>query len=270
MTNLQESTLHFELSGAQVRLAALRRPGTKPAVLCLHGFGSTKEDYADLAFHPAFAGRGLALLDAPGFGESECDRPDLVSIPFLRDAAETAADRLGLEVFHLVGHSMGGLTALQLAARRPERVLSFANIEGNIAPEDCFLSRQIFEHPAETPQDFLQAFIERAKNRPEWSCRLYAAALPRKVRAEFVRPIFQSMVEISDNTPLMETFTGFAFPRMFVYGERNRSLSYLERLPGLGVELAEIPFSGHFPMYANPQALWARLADFFDTCDRGG
>nr|CCA86840.1 hypothetical protein RALSY_mp30152 [Ralstonia syzygii R24] len=33
------------------------------------------------------------------------------------------------------------------ASQWPDRVLSFANIEGNIAPEDGFLSRQIVDYP---------------------------------------------------------------------------------------------------------------------------
>jgi pimeloyl-ACP methyl ester carboxylesterase len=70
------------------------------------------------------------------------------------------------------------------------------------------------------------------------------------------------MVDLSDNAPLMAMFSGLSCPRAFVYGEQNRHLSYLGDLPGLGVEVVEIPFSGHFPMYANPPALWAAMADF--------
>ena len=34
-----------------------------------------------------------------------------------------------------------------------------------------------------------------------------------------------------------------------------------------GVQLAEIECSGHWPMYANPQALWARLGQFIDRSE---
>jgi pimeloyl-ACP methyl ester carboxylesterase len=44
---------------------------------------------------------------------------------------------LGIERFHLVGHSMGGLTALLLASQEPSPVLSFIDIEGNVAPQPC-------------------------------------------------------------------------------------------------------------------------------------
>jgi len=38
----------------------------------LHGFGSTKEDYVDLAYQPAFANRPFLAYDVPGCGETFC------------------------------------------------------------------------------------------------------------------------------------------------------------------------------------------------------
>jgi pimeloyl-ACP methyl ester carboxylesterase len=101
----------------------------------------------------------------------------------------------GIERFHLVGHSMGGLTALLLAHECPDRVLSFVDIEGNIAPEDCFLSRQIVDYPGNDPEAFFAAFIERARHAPAYASALYAESLRHKVRAGAVRGIFQSMVD---------------------------------------------------------------------------
>ena len=243
-------------------MAGLRRHGHRAPLVCLHGFGSSKEDYADLALRSDFEGRDLILLDAPGFGQSEIADPDALSIPFLKDAALDACDQLGLNRFHLSGHSMGGLTALLLAHENPARVLSFVDIEGNLAPEDCFLSRQIVEHPAETPEAFLEGFARRVSGRAEYGTRLYCAALPVKVQPRSVRPVFTSMVHLSDTEPLLEVMAGLSCPRMFVYGEQNRHLSYLPKLPDIGVETSEIAHSGHFPMYSNPPALWAVMADF--------
>lgn len=222
--------LNILVQGVPVRLAYLRREGTSPPLVCLHGFGSTKEDYADLALRPDFQGRDLILFDAPGCGASALDRPEDLSIPFLVDVAVAACDALGVGQFHLSGHSMGGLTGLMLAHSHRARVLSFFDIEGNVAPEDCFLSRQIIEHPADAPAAFLEGFIARVGSRPEFSSALYAAALPIKVRPASVGPIFKSMVELSDNTPLMEIMANLGCPRAFVYGEQNRHLSYLTRL----------------------------------------
>lgn len=75
-------------------------------------------------------------------------------IPFLVATAEVFLEHIKITRFHLMGHSMGGLTALYLAHRNPDRVLSFADIKGNLAPEDCFLSRQIFTFKSDDPEDF--------------------------------------------------------------------------------------------------------------------
>ena len=44
--------------------------------------------------------------------------------------------------------------------------------------------------------------------------------------------------------------------------DRNNTLSYLPRLAANGVVLAEIPHSGHFPMYSNAPEMWRRIATF--------
>ena len=59
------------------------------------------------------------------------------------------------------------------------------------------------------------------------------------------------MVDLSDNGHLLQRFLRLPFPRMFMYGEQNRRLSYLPTLADGGVELAEISESGHWPMYSN-------------------
>lgn len=258
-------TLHdlgLTVRGTAVKLSCLSRGGDGVATVFLHGFGSTKEDYADFAVHPAFTGRPFLAYDAPGCGDSHCDDLGLVSVPFLVDTALAALDAQGIGRFHLVGHSMGGLTALMLADRVPERVASFVDIEGNVAPEDCFLSRQIVQHPNEDPEEFFADFVARNYGTPHYSSRLYAASVRHKVRAGAVRGIFESMVDLSDNSGLMERFLGLPCPRMFMYGEQNRSLSYLPHLAAHGVELAEIPYSAHWPMYSNPVAMWERIATF--------
>ncbi|NWB96875.1 alpha/beta hydrolase [Pseudomonas gingeri] len=259
--------LPLVVEGVQLNVAALHREGTLAPIVFLHGFGSTKEDYADIERQAAFAGHPFVAYDAPGCGESQCADLSRISIPFLLQTALQVLEHFDIERFHLVGHSMGGLTALMLAHQFPERVLSFVDIEGNIAPEDCFLSRQIVDYPAEDPEVFFSAFIERTRQAPAYASALYSASLRHKVRAGAVRGIFQSMVDLSDNADLMGKFLGLKCPRMFMYGEQNASLSYLSPIQAQGVRLAPIEQCGHFPMYSNPIAMWREIADFQSGAD---
>ena len=252
----------FEIDGVSLDVSAMHREGASDPIVFLHGFGSTKEDYADIVRQKDLGSYPFLAIDAPGCGETVMSDLTKTSIPFLVKTALAAIDKAGFDRFHLVGHSMGGLASLMLASSFPERVLSFVNIEGNIAPEDCFLSRQIVDYPSDDPDAFLQEFIRRTRHSPAYSSALYAASLPFKVRAEAVRGIFESMVDLSDNAGLMDRFLGLKCPRLFVYGEQNKTLSYLADIEEQGVQLAEIPESGHFPMYSNAPVMWRKIAQF--------
>lgn len=259
--------LPLNVEGVELNISAIRRDGELAPILFLHGFGSTKEDYADIVRYATFAGHPFVAYDAPGCGETQCSDLSRISIPFLVNTALKVLESLGIERFHLVGHSMGGLTALMLAHQHPHRVLSFTDIEGNIAPEDCFLSRQIVDYPEADCERFFDDFIERTRHAPAYASALYAASLRHKVRAGAVPGIFQSMVELSDHGKLMEKFLGLPCPKMFMYGEQNASLSYLGHIQAHGVRLAEIPACGHFPMYSNPVLMWKEIAGLLGKVD---
>ncbi|MFP3517706.1 alpha/beta hydrolase [Pseudomonas sp. SIMBA_077] len=262
MTNTARFThqkLSLSIDGVQLQVAVISRSGPKAPILFLHGFGSTKEDYADITLQPAFDGHPFIAYDAPGCGETECADLSRVNIPMLVKTAQAVLAHFGVEQFHLVGHSMGGLTGLMLAHAAPERVLSFVDIEGNIAPEDCFLSRQIYDHSRDNDARFFRDFIERTRLAPDPASALYAASLAHKVRTGAVRGIFESMVELSDHCELMAKFLALPFPRQYMYGVTNAGLSYLGDIEKQGVQLACIPECGHFPMYSNPTLMWQHI-----------
>lgn len=266
-SKLQPFRLPLTIGETRIDLAGMYRDGIGTPLVFLHGFGSTKEDYADVVQQPMLAERPVLAYDAPGCGATTCSDLTALSIPFLvRVAGEVLAARR-IERFHLVGHSMGGLTGLLLADQDPTRVASFIDIEGNLAPEDCFLSRQIVSHAHPDPAGFFDEFRERVWRSRYHSSSLFASGLDHKVRVDAVRPIFESMVDLSDHGDLMRRFLALPLPRMFMYGEQNNTLTYLPGLADNGVELAEIPHSAHFPMYSNPPQMWSRITDFVLRAD---
>jgi pimeloyl-ACP methyl ester carboxylesterase len=265
MNEFEKKKIPLNVDGTKLNIAAIfRRSGKKAPIVFWHGFGSTKEDYADIVRQEGLDDYPFLAFDAPGCGDTDC--PDLakVSIQFQVQTALKVLAHEGIDTFHLVGHSMGGLGALVLAHANPSRVLSFIDIEGNIASEDCFLSRQIIDFPASDALEFFEYFIERTQHTPVYSSPLYAASLRYKVRAEAIPGIFKSMVDLSDNGDLMNRFLSLPCPKMFMYGEQNKGLSYLSHIKSKGVRLAEIPECGHFPMYANPPVMWGEIASFLN------
>ncbi|MCG8617333.1 MAG: alpha/beta hydrolase [Desulfobacterales bacterium] len=264
MNDFNKIKIPLKIDDTDLNVSMISRNGKRDPILFLHGFGSTKEDYADITRQEQLDDFPFIAYDAPGCGDTYCSNLKKVSIPFLLQTAFKILEYNDINRFHLVGHSMGGLTGLILADRLPERVLSFTNIEGNIAPEDCFLSRQIIEFPASNAREFFDKFIERTLHAPAYSSPLYSASLTHKVRAEAVHGIFSSMVHLSDNGELMDKFLNLPCPKMFMYGDENRHLSYLEFIESKGVRLSEIPECGHFPMYSNPPFMWRELTDFIN------
>lgn len=148
---LERFNVRFTIGETRADIAGLYRDGTGTPLVFLHGFGSTKEDYADVVRQEHLADRPVLAYDAPGCGATTCSDLTALSIPFLVSAAEQVLRAKRIERCHLIGHSMGGLTALMLADRNPATVVSLVNIEGNLAPEDCFLSRQIASHAHDDP-----------------------------------------------------------------------------------------------------------------------
>lgn len=113
----------------------VRRPGTPslsyveaygPAsaaetpVLLIHGNFSGKSWWRELTEDPP-KGSHLLIPDLPGFGDSRAGRHFAPSMKLYVDALHGFLDSLDVERAVLVGHSMGGAVAMQLALSEPER-----------------------------------------------------------------------------------------------------------------------------------------------------
>jgi len=97
--------------------------------MALHGWLDNALSFVPML--PHLNGLDMACLDFPGHGESP-PRADAARYHFddyIFDVL-AAADGLGWDRFHLLGHSLGGAVASVLAAACPERLESLSVIEG--------------------------------------------------------------------------------------------------------------------------------------------
>lgn len=104
--------------------------GIGPPLLLLHGSGPGVSAWSNFRSNlPAFAeGFRTLALDFPGFGVSaSCEGSPLAAAP---PAVAAFLDALGLESVAVVGNSMGGNIATQVAAAHPERVSRIVTIGG--------------------------------------------------------------------------------------------------------------------------------------------
>lgn len=105
--------------------------GQGEPVLLLHGLGSRGEDWA-FQF-PAFAERYQVVApDMRGHGRSDKPRGPY-SVPMMAADVGGLLDALGIPAAHIVGLSMGGMIAFQMAVDSPDRVRSMTIVNSGPA-----------------------------------------------------------------------------------------------------------------------------------------
>lgn len=114
-----------EFDGWRIRYARRGAADGTP-VLFIHGFGGDLDNWL---FNIDAVGESLPViaLDLPGHGQSTVRLPG-ASIAAMADFVARFMSAIDVERAHLVGHSMGGAIAAQLALAHPQRVVSLSLI----------------------------------------------------------------------------------------------------------------------------------------------
>lgn len=118
-------TQWVEVDGLRIRYAKRGAESGTP-VLFIHGFGGDLDNWL---FNIDAIGEHLPVvaLDLPGHGQSTPKLPG-TSITALADFVARFMAEIDLPQAHIVGHSMGGAVASQLALAHPDRVVSLSLI----------------------------------------------------------------------------------------------------------------------------------------------
>lgn len=256
--------LRLRHRGRSYRIEGLLRPGRgpgrRPGLLYLHGLGCTKEDARGATALAALRGHTLAAFDFPGCGGSAYWSEVPLTMADLVALTRRAVRALELPRPWLVGHSMGGLVALLYARRHPREVAGLVEIEGNLVPDDCFLSRQVFRRAFLGRERRFFADLRKRLAPGGAGMAEYAARLPERVAPRAFFDYARSLVDWSDGYPLLAQFLALPVPRAFVHGAENAHLPYLDRLRAAGIPVVAIRGSGHLPMVTNPEAFYRALA----------
>lgn len=260
--------LLVELHGRGFSLPYFSRAGTGgPAVLFVHGLGGAKENFYAALQSPALADCTVVSFDAPGTGLAEFDPDAGLDVSALADLAQGVADRLLPGPYFLVGASMGGLiTLLQIRRHGVGRIQGLINLEGNLCPEDCMFSRRVVGHGLEAfGATVFEQMAEELRGSRYAGDQIIAHNMELNVDVRAYHAYsFQAVAE-SDSGRLLEDFLQLRLPRLFLYGEVNKTLSYLPRLRDSTVQVAEIPRAAHFLFYDNPAATFQAIGDFVHT-----
>jgi len=230
--------------------------GTGDPLLVLHGAGGNRGWRRWMA---AVAERHTVYAPThPGFGQS--DAADwMQGIGDLARFYLWFLDELGLSRVHLLGHSIGGWTAAELATMHPGRLdrLILVAPTGLKPAEGEILD--IFYFP---PEELLKYTVHDPASIPEWP-ELYGrpptpdeidiATRNREMTARLTWKPYMFNPCLSHFLPRVEA------PTLVVWGGRDRYIparwgpAYAARLPNS--ELVELPEAGHWPWIDAPEVV---------------
>jgi len=235
--------------------------GAGPPLVMLHGATSSgREDF--LAQMPAFRKAfRLYVPDARGHARTVWDVRRGFSTDILVADVGAFVDALGLATFHLLGLSMGGMTALQFAVRYPERLrtLVLAGCDVQREPRTA-VSRRLMD----------PARIER--DDPAWAAELESRHAVQGPGAW--RRLLPAIAEDVATQPLLEPkdLRRVSCPTLVIVGDRDQFVPVFHaeqlhrQLPD--GQLFVVPGCGHNVPALRPQLFGEACRLFYQDTER--
>jgi len=250
--------------------------GTGSPIVLLHGNGAMAEDFVASGIFGRLAEHHRVIaFDRPGFGHSERPRRRIWTFAAQADLLCCALRQLGIGRAVLVGHSAGGLTALQMGLHDPQGSAALVLLSGFYFPRlraDMLVS-SLFAPPVLRPlAAFAVSHLFGWLAMPAYLRMVFA---PHPVKESFLRnfPLGATLrlghvqATIAD-TPLLIWSTA-VLPRRFhrlgmpvsiltgthdhIVVGRLQSHRLHQRIPGS--RLHELPGIGHMIHHAAPDAV---------------
>ena len=113
--------LRFDSIRARGTSVSILAAGSGAPVVCIHGLGGTKASFLPTVAALTDSYRVIAI-DLPGFGDSDKPLAAAYDAPYFARKVSDSLDALGIGRAHVVGNSMGGRVAIELALSAPRRV----------------------------------------------------------------------------------------------------------------------------------------------------
>ena len=205
-------------------------PPDAPALLLLHGFGSSLQTWD--AWTPQLASKFRVIrLDLPGFGltgesptQNYSEGQDLATLVDF-------VNKLKLPTYAIVGHSMGGKMAWSLAAAQPDRVKALVLMAPDGFSPEMQWGTKPYEVPATMglmkyalPKYFVRGFLDAAYADPKWLTEHVVTRYHDMLRAPGVRGAILDRADQTVSTNPIPRLKQIKAPTLLLWGENDRMI----------------------------------------------
>lgn len=220
---------------------AYHEAGEGEPLLMLHGSGPGVTAWSNFRYNlPVFAGHFRTVMpDLPGFGGSDLPKLDEVYPVVAARLVARFMDELGIESAVLLGNSMGGAVAAELAVQYPERVRRMALMGsgglsvGMFAPDPSEGFLRLFEFLDDPTRERMRGWVRTMVHDQDLITDELLDERMRNATADGVidrtRAILGSMFAPqlqAKYTPLWTRAASVTTPTLLLWGRDDRMLPY--------------------------------------------
>jgi pimeloyl-ACP methyl ester carboxylesterase len=255
--------------------------GEGPAVIFIHGLGASWQSWLENV--PDLAGdHRVVAMDLPGFGCSDLPEHD-ISIEYYADWTFRLLDELGIERGTIVGNSMGGFIAADMAIRRPERVQRLALVSAAVFWQEYRRAQPLVELARRSDAIVARALTrvtDDVATRPRlrsWAMATAGFRYPHLIEKQLAHELVRSARRTDGYLPALEALADFPLeeelpkiscPALIVWGAQDTLVPVKDakRLEALIPDSRRVVFerTGHVAMLERPERFNALLRAFLD------
>lgn len=256
---------HVIIQGEPLAVQVFEPARHRADAVLIHGYTGSKEDFAELGAYLSLRGYRVLSFDNRGQHESTHSlREDAYTIPSLARDAAALARHFGMARPHLLGHSFGGLVALQTVLQEPSlwsTLTMFCSGPGAI-PDKPDLEETLRVLPTLSMEDAW--FTYRDRDAQQWST--YELLKRRWLKSDR-RSVLTHAQHLLHEPSVVAEVAAIGLPAHVVYGENDDAwpLAMQDRMAqDLGAVVSVIAGAGHCPNEDAPEYTAQVLADFWD------
>lgn len=253
------------LRGVDVHYYRAERGGSGPPLLFVHGLGSSANAFFRTLVPLAKRFRSVFAIDLPGNGFSPSPSAGPLA---LREYVELILEfrrSVIREPVFLVGNSLGGGMAMNVAFQEPEALLALGLVSpaGARVSDERFLQLLKSFHVNDASEARVLAHKLFAK--PPLPLLLFADELRKMVSTDTVKAIVKE-VSPSDMVNAAD-LSALKMPTLLIWGQSEKLLPYegleffRKHLPA-HAEIHEVKGFGHMPQMEHPRAFVERVERF--------